>query len=123
MNIFLWVIQILLAIHTAIGAVWKFTNTAEQTMPSFSKIPHSLWITMSAVELLCAIGLVMPLFSKSLAIFAPLAASFIAVQMLLFCMLHFFSAESNNSPMIYWLVVFCICILVAYARQYLQPIV
>ena len=31
MNIFLWVLQIILALHTAVGAVWKFSHSAEQT--------------------------------------------------------------------------------------------
>lgn len=55
MNIFLWVLQILLALHTAIGAVWKFSNPA-QTVPSLSAIPNGVWLAMSVVELLCAVA-------------------------------------------------------------------
>lgn len=122
MNIFIWIIQVLLAIHTAIGAVWKFSTTAEQTMPSFSKIPHWLWLTMGGIELLCAIGLLLPLISKNFAQYAPIAAIIIALQMALFCGLHFFSGEANSSPMIYWLIVLCICAFVAYGRVYLRPL-
>lgn len=42
MHILLWGLQILIAIHTAIGAVWKFSNSPEQTMPSLSAIPQSV---------------------------------------------------------------------------------
>jgi hypothetical protein len=31
MNILLWILQILLALHTIVGAVWKFLNS-EQTV-------------------------------------------------------------------------------------------
>jgi hypothetical protein len=42
MNILLWILQILLALHTAMGAVWKFSHSAEQTMPSLKAIPHGV---------------------------------------------------------------------------------
>lgn len=77
---------------------------------------------MSIIELLRAIGLLAPLLSKNFAHLAPIAAIIIALQMLLFCCLHFFSRDANNSPMIYWLVVFCICAFVAYGRLYLKPV-
>ena len=48
MNILLWVLQILLALHTAMGAVWKFSNS-EQTVPSLKAIPHGAWLTLSQI--------------------------------------------------------------------------
>jgi hypothetical protein len=121
MNILLWVLQVLLAVHTAIGAVWKFSNSAEQTMPSFAAIPHGVWLSMSVIELLCALALILPAFSKSLAITAPVAAVVIAAQMLLFCGLHLYSGDTNYGPMIYWLVVAALCAFIAYGRFVLKP--
>lgn len=120
MNIFLWVLQILLALHTAIGAVWKFSHSAEQTMPTLKAIPQGMWLSMSVLELLCALALVMP-FYKPLAILAPVAALIIAAEMLLFCGLHLTSGDTNYSPMIYWLVVAAICGFIAYGRFVLKP--
>ena len=120
MNILLWVLQILLALHTVIGAVWKFSNS-EQTVPSLSAIPHGAWLAMSVFELLCALGLILPAFYKPLAILAPIAAAFIAAEMLLFCGLHLSSGEANYGPMIYWLVVAAICAFIAYGRFVLKP--
>lgn len=68
MNILLWVFQILLALHTIMGAVWKFSHSAEETMPSLKAIPHGVWLTMSAIELLCSLGLILPAFYEPLAI-------------------------------------------------------
>lgn len=121
MNILLWVLQGLLALHTAIGAVWKFSNSAAQTMPSLGAIPNAAWLAMSVIELLCAVALVLPAFSKSLGLLAPAAAVLIAAEMLLFCALHVASGDANYGPMFYWLVVAAVCGFVAYGRFVLQP--
>ncbi len=121
MNIFLWVLQVALALHTAMGAVWKFSHP-EQTVPSLSAIPHGVWLSLSAIELLCSVGLVLPAIYSPLAIIAPIAAAFIALEMLLFCGLHISSGDANYGPMIYWLVVAAICAFVAYGRFVLKPL-
>lgn len=121
MNIFLWVLQALLALHTAIGAMWKFSHSAEQTMPSLKAIPHGVWLSMSVIELLCSLCLVLPAFSKRLAILASVAAILIAAEMLLFCGLHIRFVDTNYGPMIYWLVVAAICAFIAYGRIALEP--
>lgn len=120
MNIILWVVQVLLALHTGIGAVWKLSNS-EQTVPSLSAIPHALWQMMSGVELLCCVGLLLPALAQRLGIFAPVAALVIAAEMLLFCGLHLRSGDANFGPMIYWLVVAATCAFVAYGRLVLSP--
>jgi hypothetical protein len=119
-NILLWVLQVLLALHTAIGAVWKFSNPA-QTVPSLGAIPHGVWLSMSFIELLCALGLVLPAFNKSLGFLAPVAAVLIAAEMLLFCVLHLHSTEASYGPMVYWLVVAVVCAFVAYGRLVPKP--
>src|SRR5262245_448535 len=121
MNILLWVLQILLAVHTVMGAVWKFSHSAEQTMPSLKAIPRGVWLAMSVVELICAVGLFLPALNTSLAILAPIAAACIAAEMLLFCGLHIYSGDANYGPIIYWLVVAAICVFIAYGRVVLKP--
>lgn len=120
MNITLWIFQVLLALHTAIGAVWKFSNS-EQGIASLKAIPHGAWMALIGVELLCSLGLLLPALNKSFGIFAPLAAIVIALEMLLFCGLHFNSTETNNGPVIYWLVVTVVCAFIAYGRLKLSP--
>jgi hypothetical protein len=120
MNILLWVLQILLALHTAMGAVWKFSNS-EQTVPSLKAIPHGVWMAMSIFELLCSLALILPAFNKPLAILAPIAAACIAAEMLIFCGLHLYSGDPNHSQMIYWTTVAAICAFIAYGRFVLKP--
>ena len=120
MNILLWILQILLALHTITGAVWKFSNS-EQTVPSLQAIPHGVWLAMSVIELFCSLGLILPAFRKSLATLAPIAAACIAGEMLLFSGLHVYSGSAEYGPMIYWLVVAAICAFIAYGRFVLKP--
>lgn len=122
MNIFLWVLQIGLAAHTAIGAVWKFSNSAEQTMPSLKAIPNGIWLSMSVVELFCSVALILAPFYKPLSTLVPAAALFVAAEMLLFCGLHIGSGESGLGPIAYWLVVAAISGFIAYGRLVLRPV-
>lgn len=117
MNIFLWILQALLALHTLMGAVWKFSKNAEQTMPSLKAIPDGVWMGMGIVEILCAIALVIPLFNKKLAYLAPIAAIIIALSMLFMTGVHFASGDTNYSSVIYWLVVAALCGIIAYGRK------
>lgn len=121
MNILLWVLQLLLALHTVMGAVWKLSNS-EQTVPSLKAIPHEVWLAMIVFELLCSLSLVLPAVNKRLAILAPIAAACIAAEMLFFSGVHIYSGDTNQGPMIYWLVVAAICAFITYGRLVLKPI-
>ncbi len=121
MNILFWVLQILLALHTVMGAVWKFSHSAEQTMPSLKAIPNGVWLAMGILELLCALALILPAIYKPLGVLAPIAAVCIAAEMLVFCGLHLAFGHADIGPMIYWLVVAAFCAFIAYGRFVLKP--
>jgi hypothetical protein len=120
-NVFLWVLQIFLGLHTAMGAVWKLGNS-EQSVPSLSAIPHAVWLGMSGFELLCAVGLLLPTLHRPVSILAPIAAVCIAAEMLLMSGVHLSSGDPNHGQMIYWLVVAALCAFLAYGRLVLAPI-
>lgn len=121
MNILLWVLQVIFAFHTALGGAWKFSNPAASA-PSLQMIPQSVWLMLGVFELLCAIGFILPVFDKSKGKMAPIAATCIAIEMLLFSGLHLMSGQTEHGPMIYWLVVAPICAFIAYGRFVLKPI-
>jgi hypothetical protein len=121
-NIFLWVLQVLLALHTLAGAAWKFKNTAEQTMPSLKAIPPGVWQGLGVFEIFCAIALVLPALYKPAASLAPMSAVAIAAVMVLYCVLHVLSGPAIYSPMIYWAVVAFVCGFIAYGRWVLVPL-
>jgi DoxX-like family len=120
MNVFLWILQVILAMHTVMGALWKFSNS-EQAVPVLTAIPHGIWLTLGVLELLLALGLILPAFNKRLAALAPIAAICIAAEMLCFCVLHVQSGAAGYSHPIYWLVVAAVCAVVAYGRLRLRP--
>jgi hypothetical protein len=122
MNVTLWILQILIALHTAAGAAFKYSRTPEQTMASLKPLPQGLWMAMSVVELLCVLALVVPAFSKKLGGLVPVAAGFVVVEMLVFSALHVSSGPQSYGPVAYWGTVAAVCAFVAYARIALRPI-
>jgi len=121
LNILLWILQVLLSLHTLIGAVWKFSNS-EQRVFTLKAIPHEVWLLMSVIEILCSLGLILPAFYTSLSFLAPISAVCIAAEMLLFSGLHIYSGSAKYGPMIYWLVVAGLCGFIAYGRYVLKPL-
>ena len=115
MNIVLWVLQVLLALHTAMGAMWKF-KSSDRVVPSLGAIPRKAWLVLCIFELLCSLGLVLPAVAASLAIVAPIAAAAIGAEMLLFCGVHLRAGATKHGPMVYWLVVAVLCAVVVYGR-------
>jgi len=116
MNILLWILQVLLALHTLTGAFWKF-STSEQSDPALAVIPHVIWLSLGVVEIIISIFLILPAVIKSLKILAPIAALFIVFEMLCYIILQLFSGDpNNNSHIIYWLVVAVISGFIAYGR-------
>ncbi len=120
MNILFWILQIILALHTIAGAIWKFSNSA-QTVPSLQSIPHGVWMAMSVIELLCGIGLILPAINKRLGATAVASAAFVAAEMLLLCIVSAFSGNMNAGHIIYWLVVAAFSLFVVYGRSSLKP--
>lgn len=121
MNLFLWTLQILFALHTAMGGIWKFANS-EQNAPSLGAIPHGLWLTLAVLELLAAAALIAPLANKSWAYAAPAAALFVAAEMLLFCGLHVASGAPYGGHVTYWIVVAVVGAFIAYGRLAVRPL-
>lgn len=121
MNIALWILQIVMALHTAAGAVWKFSHSAEQTMPSLKAIPRGVWLSMSVLEIACAACLILAGFYEPLAVLVPAAAIVVGLEMLAFCGMHLASGGGTFGPMIYWLVVAVVMAFIAYGRLALSP--
>ena len=119
MNIVLWILQVLLALHTVMGAVWKLSNS-EQAVASLSALPHGVWLALAVLEVLSSVGLVYPAFRRGLLWPVVAGAGFIAFEMLLFCGVHLASGDSSSGPMFYWLVVATISVIIGYGRVRLR---
>ena len=121
MNAMLWGLQIMLALHTLMGAGWKLFNT-EQAVPALSAMPHALWVGLSPFEVLCSVCLLLPAFYKPYAVLVPVAALCIAAEMVLFAGVYFSSGISQGGQLAYWVVVAGFCAFIAYGRLALAPL-
>lgn len=121
MNIFLWILQFLLAAHTIIGAIWKFSNPVE-TLPSMAAMPAQLWLILSFFEFICAAALILPIFKKSLGKIISYGALGIAAEMFLFTWFHKASGSDDHGQIVYWMIVAAICVFIAIARMKLKPV-
>jgi hypothetical protein len=114
-NALLWILQVLLAMHTTMGAAWKVTNS-EQLVPPLAVIPHGVWLALSGLEVLCSVGLVAPAFGRRFARLAPAAAIVIAVEMLVMTALNLSSIYKDDIFTIYWLAVAAFAGFIAVGR-------
>ena len=121
MNIVLWILQFLLAAHTLIGGIWKFSHPVAE-LPSLAALPQWLWLTLGVLEMFMALGLILPLFKKSLGKSIPVAALAIVAEMFLFTGFQLASGSTDHTQIGYWMVVAVICGFVAFARFKLKPI-
>ncbi len=121
MNITLWAFQVALAVRTACGAVWKFSHTAAQTMPSIKAIPNGAWKTMAVTEILLAAGLVIPALGSPFGTLAPCAATAIGGEMLLLSGVHLRSGSKRMGPSGYGLVMAAASALLSYRRFVPKP--
>lgn len=122
MNIIFWTLQILLAVHTIMGAVWKFTNPVQTAVPSLAALPNAAWLALGVVELFAAAALVAPVLNRGWSGLIIVAALFLVAEMLLFCILHLRAGHGFNGQVIYWLVVAALSGLLIYGRLSLSPL-
>ena len=117
MNTVLWVIQIVLAVAFAVAGFGKLTQPREklqQRMDWVEDFPDRTIKLIGAVEVLGAVGLVLPAATGILPWLTPLAAAGLAVVMLLAAATHL---RRREYPMIVVnLVLFALSAFVAWQR-------
>jgi hypothetical protein len=121
MNAILWILQVLLALHTTMGAVWKVSHS-ENAVPSLAALPHPLWLAMSVLEFLAALALVSPVASKRLGRLVPIAAVYVIAEMLVFTVVHLTSGATAPGEIVYWLVVAALSGFIAWGRLVKRPL-
>lgn len=104
MHIVLIVLQVLLALHTLMGAVWKFTNTID-AVPTLRAMGNGVWRVLGVVELVLVAALTLPIFVDALGWAVALGAFGVVAEMFAFCGVHLASGSKERGPLTYWLVV------------------
>ena len=122
MNLLLWVPQGLAALLYGSSGIMKvfMFDKVSQDVPSFRALPRKAWMTLGIVELVCAVGLIVPAAFHWQPRLTILAATVLAVESLVFVGVHVKYREVT--PMILSGVLGLLMAFIAYGRMVLQPI-
>lgn len=89
MNVCLWVVQGVVAFFCISGAAWRYSNYATaKDIASLQALSFGAWNAIGAFEVVCALLLILPAFFKWSPKITPIAATCLAVELLLVTALH-----------------------------------
>jgi uncharacterized membrane protein YphA (DoxX/SURF4 family) len=122
MNILLWVLQVLAALLYGSSGVMKvfMFDKVSKDVPSFGALPRKAWMTLGILELVCAVGLVIPDAFHWQPPLTILAATVLALESLVFVGVHVKYHEV--APTILSGVLGLLMAFIAYGRMILLPI-
>src|SRR3954447_16505242 len=123
MNILLWVLQIVAALlYTASGVMKVFMfDKISKDVPSFGALPRNAWAALGILELLCALGLVVPSAFRWHPMLTVLAAAVLAIESLVFIFVHVKYRETGTIIIV--IVLGLLMAFIAYGRMFLKPII
>lgn len=117
MNVVLWILQWVLAVAFAVAGVLKSTQPKEKLAPQMPWVEDFSPATVrfiGVVEFLGALGLVLPALTGIAPILTPLAATGIAVIMLLAAVVH--ARRKEPSGIAVTVVILVLAAIVAWGR-------
>lgn len=117
MNVFLWVVQSALAAMFAMGGLMKATQPKDKLAPKLPWVEDFSANTVrfiGVVELLGAIGLILPGATGIAPILTPVAATGLAVTMVLAAATHIRRREPSGVA--FNVILFALAVLVAWGR-------
>lgn len=122
MNILLWALQVLAALLYASSGVMKvfMFDKISHDVPSFGALPRNAWTALGILELVCAVGLIVPDAFHWHPQLTILAAAVLAVESLIFIWVHIKYREVTAT--ILSAVLGLMVAFIAYGRMVLQPI-
>lgn len=122
MNILLWVLQILAALVYGLSGVMKvfMFDKVSGEVPSFGALPREAWMAMGILELICAVGLIVPAALRSRSRLTVLAAALLAAESLVFIWVHLQYGEVGS--IVVSGVLGLIMAFIAYGRMVVAPI-
>ncbi len=123
MNILLWVLQVLAALLYGASGVMKIFmfDQISGDVPSFGALPREAWMALGILELVCAVGLIVPAALRWQPRLTVLAATLLAIESLVFIGVHV--KYSEMTPIIMSAVLGLLMAFIAYGRMVLKPIV
>jgi hypothetical protein len=123
MNILLWVLQVLAALlygGSGVMKIFMFDKIRAQ-VPSFGALPREAWKALGILELVCTVGLIVPAAFHWLPALTVAAATFLAIESLVFVGVH--ARYREAAPIVMSVVLGLLMAFIAYGRMVLKPIV
>jgi uncharacterized membrane protein YphA (DoxX/SURF4 family) len=122
MNILLWVLQVLAALLYGSSGVMKvfLLDEIRKDYRAFDALPREVWIALGILELVCAVGLIVPSALRWKPKLTVLAAVALALESLVFIGVHLEYEETGT--MILSGVLGLLMAFLAYGRMVLRPI-
>jgi uncharacterized membrane protein YphA (DoxX/SURF4 family) len=117
MNVLLWILQIALAVMFAMAGVLKSTQPKEKlasSLPWVEDFSAGTVRLIGLVELLAAIGLILPAATGVATVLTPLAATGLAVVMVLAALTH--RRRGEPSAIAFNAVLLVVAIVIAWGR-------
>jgi uncharacterized membrane protein YphA (DoxX/SURF4 family) len=122
MNILLWVLQVLAALlYAASGSMKVFMfDKVSKEVPSFGALQREAWMALGILELVCAVGLIVPAAFHWHPALTVVAATVLAIESLVFIGVH--AKYRETTSIILSGVLGLLMAFIAYGRMVLEPI-
>jgi hypothetical protein len=122
MNIMLWILQVLAAfLYGASGVmkVFMFDKVSED-VPSFGALPRKAWMALGILELVCAVGLIVPAALHWQPALTVVAATALTIKSYVFVWVH--AKHREITPIILSGVLGLLMAFIVYGRMVLRPV-
>jgi hypothetical protein len=122
MNILLWVLQVLAALMYGASGVMKafMFDKVSGDVPSFGALPRQAWMALGVLELVSAVGLIVPAAFHWKPALTVVAATVLAIESLAFVWVH---VKYREIPaIILSSVLGLLMAFIAYGRLVLEPV-
>ncbi len=122
MNILLWVLQVLAALLYGASGVMKvfMFERISEGVPSFGALPRNAWMALGLIELVCAVGLIVPAAFHWQPALTIAAAAILAIESLVFVGVH--AKYREIAPIILSVGLGLTLAFIAFGRTVLTPI-
>ncbi len=118
MNAILWIFQISLMLMFIMDGVLKAFqyDIAKANIPWVNDVPKGLVIFIGYVEVLCALGLVLPLAISNVSFIIPVASLVLSILMLFATVFQYKRNDFQSVPIVF--ALFLVALFVTVGRLY-----
>ena len=119
MDVFLWVIQVALALFSFAGGAYKVFQFDElATVPAMGALSRGGWGAVGVFEMVCAVLLVVPAAAKRMRVLTPLAAAALALEALALAGLYarYSLQVTATNPLVWSVLIALLAVVVACGR-------